>query len=163
MITRVQRMALIAKMDAAIAAKAAIVAEAAAKAALKAADAAALQSRIATRLARSTRIRAGQFITFSQATPEQQEAIRRLFVIKYWDCPNGSSGREVSLRRVCDDSMHWEQGINWSRLYVCIDDDIIFVDLTRKKVNATVDFGIHFYQGDREYIDIKIADLEVSK
>lgn len=146
---KAQRAALIAAMDTIAASKAAIAAELEAQAAAK-----------ATRMARSTRIRAGQFIKFQDATPEQQQTIRGLFTIKYWDCPNGSNGREVGLRSVCNPIMHWELGINWSRLYVCLDEDIIFVDRTTKKVNPKVDFGIHFYQGDREYVDIRIADLE---
>jgi len=150
-------------MDASIAAKAAIVAEKAAKAALKAADAAELQSQIAKKVAQKARINAGQSITFAQATPEQQDIIRRLFIIGRFGYPNGSHGREVQLRRTSDPSMVWMNYGSRSDLYIEVKGDIVSVNTDKVKVNSQVDFGQHYYSGDVEMVDIRIADLEVSK
>jgi len=97
----------------------------------------------------------GNYVVFKDATDEQQFWCHHYFHVYKWGFPNGSCGRAIQSiphKNVVN-------AYNGTAVYIDGDDVVVLVDSTKKKVNATVDFGVHFYDGDIEMEDIKMSKM----
>jgi hypothetical protein len=101
------------------------------------------------------RLMDGNYILFKDASDEQKFWCHHYFHVYKWSYPNGSSGRSIQSiphRNVLDT-------YRGTAVYIEGSDVVVLVDSTKKKVNAQVDFGIHFYSGDEEMEDIKMSAM----
>jgi hypothetical protein len=101
------------------------------------------------------RLMDGNYILFKDAGDEQKFWCHHYFHVYKWSYPNGSSGRSIQ-------SIPHQNVLDTYRgtaVYIEGSDVVVLVDSTKKKVNAQVDFGVHFYSGDEEMEDIKMSAM----
>jgi hypothetical protein len=101
------------------------------------------------------RLMNGNYVLFKDATDEQRFWCHHYFHVYKWSFPNGSSGR--AIQSIPHHNV--VNAYNGTAVYIEGDDVVVLVDSTKKKVNAQVDFGIHFYSGDEEMEDIKMSAM----
>ena len=103
------------------------------------------------------RLNSGAYVMFNDIAEEQQTNIMRAYFHIYkWSYPNGSSGRDIDYVRH-KNVMHTHYG---TCVYCETTDQCVLINTDKCKVNTTVDFGVHFYSGDVEMIDIKMSRME---
>jgi hypothetical protein len=103
-----------------------------------------------------TRMRDGKYEFFKDVSDDIKHNVHMYFHVYRWSFPNGSSGRNIQPIRHRNVVETW-QGVG---IYIESEDIVVLVDNTKKKVNASVDFGVHFYNGDIEMEDIKMSVME---
>ena len=103
-----------------------------------------------------TRMRDGLYTEYKDVSDDIKHNVHLYFHVYRWSYPNGSSGRAIQAIRHRNVVETW-QGVG---VYIEREDVVVLVDNTKKKVNASVDFGVYHYSGDIEMEDIKMSVME---
>jgi hypothetical protein len=89
--------------------------------------------------------------TVAELDDQERQALLAFFVWKRWSFPNGSSGKELVLAGK-DENVVWRCG-RPAELDIWSEKDQITKRVTIRSrmatANAVVDFGVHYFSGDR--------------
>ena len=103
-----------------------------------------------------TRMRDGKYALYKDVSDDIKHNVHMYFHVYRYSYPNGSNGRAIQPVRH-PNVVETYKGVG---VYIEGEDVVVLVDNTKKKVNASVDFGVYFYSGDIEMEDIKMSVME---